>query len=210
MLVAWVAVLAVCAPAAADELDESPCPPSGDAIVVLAGSRELWLCTDGAPAGTFAVAIGRSGVGKRRRGDGRTPLGTYPLGAPRPSAQYGTFIPIAYPTPEQATRGLTGNAVGIHGPPRGMSDSAYPVTAVDWTLGCIATGSDEEVGAIADFVRERRPRIVIRSRGGEGGPAGAQRLRLVAARSDPEPPSAERADEPSPIASRRSGPPPIR
>lgn len=163
VVVAWgLAALSSCAPAAADAFDESPCPPSGDTIVVVTPRRELWLCTAGLPAAQFTVAFGRSGVGKRRRGDGRTPLGTYALGAPRPSARYGTFIPIAYPTPEQAARGFTGGAVGIHGPPRGMDASEYPVTGVDWTLGCIATGSDEEVGAIADFVRDRRPRVVIR------------------------------------------------
>jgi murein L,D-transpeptidase YafK len=125
-------------------------------------SRQLWLCTLGAPAARFGVALGRSGVGKRRAGDGRTPLGTYALGPPRPSARYGTFIPIAYPTPEQAASGFTGSAVGIHGPPRGVDGAAIPVTAVDWTLGCVATGSAEEVDAIAEFVRRRRPPVVIR------------------------------------------------
>jgi hypothetical protein len=162
-LVAWpLALLLFSAPAAADEQGLSPCPPSGDAIVVLTGARELWLCAAGEPATRFAVALGRSGIGKRHRGDGRTPLGRYALGAPRRSAQYGTFIPIVYPTPEQAARGFTGGAVGIHGPPRGMDGPDYPVTEIDWTLGCIATGTDDEVGAIAEFVRARRPGVVIR------------------------------------------------
>lgn len=154
--------LALPLPLLAGARDGAPCPPAGDAVVVLAEARALWLCADGIPAARFAVALGRSGVGKRRRGDDRTPLGTYPLGAPRPSELYGTFIPIAYPTPAQAARGFTGAALGIHGPPRGMDRSSYPVTDVDWTRGCIATGSDDEVGAIAEFVRARRPRLVVR------------------------------------------------
>jgi hypothetical protein len=172
VLVAWrlallaLRALADAAPAraAADgEALPAPCPATGDAIVVLTGDRALWLCADGAPAARFPVALGRKGLGKRRRGDERTPLGTYPLGSPRASAQYGTFIPISYPTPAQAARGYTGDAVGIHGPPRGMdARQGYPVTDVDWTLGCIATGTDEEVGAIADFVRVHRPVVVIR------------------------------------------------
>jgi hypothetical protein len=161
-LFAWTLAVLLCGPAAADEPLERPCPPSGDAIVVHTRSRELWLCAEGAPPERFAVSLGRGGVGKRRRGDARTPLGTYALGAPRPSARYGTFIPIAYPTPEQAASGFTGSAVGIHGPPRGMDASGYPITELDWTLGCIATATDGEVGAIAAFVRERRPRVVIR------------------------------------------------
>src|SRR5512138_3184523 len=118
----------VAAWARAAEEPASPCPASGDAVVVLTADRALWLCTAGTPAGRFEVALGRNGVGKRRRGDGRTPLGRYVLGAPRPSARYGTFIPIAYPTAAQASRGFTGSAVGIHGPPRGMDAGAYPVT----------------------------------------------------------------------------------
>ncbi|BDG01467.1 L,D-transpeptidase family protein [Anaeromyxobacter oryzae] len=163
VLAAWgLALLSICSPAAADDVDEPRCPPSGYTVVVHTQRHELWLCTDGVAAAQFAVAIGRSGVGKRRRGDGRTPLGNYGLGAPRRSEQYGTFIPIAYPTPEQAARGFTGAAVGIHGPPRGMDATHYPVTAIDWTLGCVATGTDEAVDTIADFVRRRRPRLVIR------------------------------------------------
>ncbi len=163
-LVAWGrALLAARASAAVDAPGASPCPPSGDAVVVLTQERALWLCADGLPAGRFAVALGRAGTGKRRRGDGRTPLGTYALGAPRASAKFGTFIPISYPTREQAAHGFTGGAVGIHGPPRGMDAPEYPVTEIDWTLGCIATGTDEEVGAIAEFVRAHRVRVVIRA-----------------------------------------------
>jgi hypothetical protein len=157
-----LALLPALASGPADALDPSPCPRSRDAVVVVTDRRELWLCSGGAPAAQFTVALGRSGVGKRRRGDGRTPLGIYPLGDPRPSTQYGTFIPIAYPTPAQAARGFTGTAVGIHGPPRGIEGAGYPVTEVDWTQGCIATGTDEDVDAIAAFVRARRPRLVIR------------------------------------------------
>lgn len=162
-LATWgLVLLAVGSTAAADEFGLSPCPRSGDAIVVLTDSRTLWLCASGSPAVQFSVAIGRSGVGKRKAGDGRTPLGTYTLGGPRPSGLFGTFIPIAYPTPAQAARGFSGAAVGIHGPPRGMDGPGYPVTSVDWTQGCIATASDDEVDVIADFVRDRRPLIVIR------------------------------------------------
>ena len=160
-IVPWALVL-LSLPGPARPSDARPCPASGDAVVVHTATRHLWLCADGTAAARYAVALGRGGVGKRRRGDGRTPLGTYPLGAPRPSARYGTFIPIAYPTSEQAANGFTGSALGIHGPPRGFDLLDSLVTSVDWTLGCIAMGSDGEVGAIAEFVRARRPRIVIR------------------------------------------------
>jgi murein L,D-transpeptidase YafK len=131
--------------------------------VVDARAHALWLCRSGVPVERFQVAMGRGGVDKRRRGDGRTPLGTYTLGSPRPSAEYGVFIPIDYPTPAQAASGFTGSAVGIHGPPRGLTEPEYPTSGVDWTQGCIATGVDGDVERIAAFVREaRRPVLVVR------------------------------------------------
>jgi hypothetical protein len=154
----------VCAnPTSADEpfTPPSPCPDQGDAVTVIARKRELWLCRDGAAVARFQVAMGRGGFDKRRRGDGRTPLGTYALGSPRRSAQYGLFIPIGYPTPDQAAQGFTGRALGIHGPPRGLSEPEYPTTVFDWTQGCIATGTDADIASIADFVRERQPTLVI-------------------------------------------------
>jgi murein L,D-transpeptidase YafK len=130
-------------------------------VTVIARKRELWLCQGGAAVARFPVAMGRGGFDKRRKGDGRTPLGTYTLGTPRPSARYGLFIPIDYPTPDQAANGFTGSDVGIHGPPRGVTEE-YPTTAVDWTQGCIATGMDTDIGMIAEFVRARQPVLVVR------------------------------------------------
>jgi murein L,D-transpeptidase YafK len=156
-----ILVVATAVRASAD-VAPSPCPEKGDVVTVIARKRQLWLCQEGAPLAKFQVAIGRGGVDKRRRGDGRTPLGTYTLGSPRPSNLYGVFIPIDYPTPDQAASGFTGSAVGIHGPPRGQSEPDYPTTAVDWTQGCIATGLDEDIDVIAEFVRLRQPVLVIR------------------------------------------------
>ncbi len=152
----------VAAVRASADVAPSPCPEKGDVVTVIARKRQLWLCQEGAPLAKFQVAIGRGGVDKRRRGDGRTPLGTYTLGSPRPSNLYGVFIPIDYPTPDQAASGFTGSAVGIHGPPRGQSEPEYPTTAVDWTQGCIATGLDEDIDVIAEFVRARQPVLVVR------------------------------------------------
>ncbi|HET9595485.1 MAG TPA: L,D-transpeptidase family protein [Anaeromyxobacteraceae bacterium] len=130
-------------------------------MTVVSRKRALWLCQNGAVVAKFQVAIGRRGVDKRKKGDGRTPLGTYALGAPRPSARYGLFIPIHYPTPEQAAKGFTGSDLGIHGPPRGLTEPEYPTTEIDWTQGCIATGMDFDIAIIASFVRDRSPTLVI-------------------------------------------------
>lgn len=154
----------------------SPCPADGDAIAIDSDAHHLWLCSDGTPDARYTVALGRGGLGKRQAGDERTPLGTYPIGDPRPSSLYGVFIPIGYPTPAQAARGFSGGAVGIHGPPRGVT---YHATGLDWTQGCVATGTDAEVERIAEWVRERSPIVVIR---GEARPAAPGRQPLASRR----------------------------
>jgi murein L,D-transpeptidase YafK len=157
-------VLVRAAHSAADEPlpPATPCPAEGAVVEVIARKRELWLCQQGTAVAKFQVAMGRGGVDKRRSGDGRTPLGSYALGSPRASVQYGLFIPIEYPTQDQVAQGFTGGQVGIHGPPRGLTEPEYPTTAVDWTRGCIATGMDEDIAIIAEFVRAHQPMLVIR------------------------------------------------
>jgi murein L,D-transpeptidase YafK len=150
--------------AAAEEVDvtRAACPPSGNVIAVFTLKRELWMCREGVETARIRIALGRGGNGKQRSGDHRTPVGSYGLGLPRPSTLYGIFIPVDYPTPEQARRGHTGQALGIHGPPRGQSEPDYPTTAVDWTHGCVATGTDGDVEAVAAFVRRYRPTLLVR------------------------------------------------
>jgi murein L,D-transpeptidase YafK len=125
-------------------------------VRVSTGQRRLWTCKDGRAEGTYAVALGSGGVGKRQQGDAKVPLGDYPLGPPRGSASFHVFIPVGYPTAAQRRQGYTGSAVGVHGPARGyehLGSSAN--TAVDWTLGCIAVGSDAEIERIAAWMRAR-------------------------------------------------------
>jgi len=162
--IATLVLLSAAGGSRADDTSEttSLCPGRGHVVAIITEKRELWLCRHGAPEGRFPVALGQGGLDKRRKGDGRTPLGTYALGAPRPSERFGTFIPIVYPTREQAAHGLTGGSIGIHGPPRGRAEPEYPTTAVDWTRGCVATGTDTGIEVIAAFVRQRQPVVVIR------------------------------------------------
>src|SRR5262249_47822529 len=108
------------------------------------------------------VALGRGGTGKRVKGDRKTPLGTYALGQPRPSARFGVFIPVSYPTAEQRSQGFTGGEIGIHGPLRQFDAAGKVNTFVDWTDGCIALGTIEEVMKVATFVRKHAPRVFIR------------------------------------------------
>jgi murein L,D-transpeptidase YafK len=93
------------------------CFERGTSIVVRTDEHELYLCEQGKLVETYGVALGKGGVNKRRRGDNKTPLGTYALGAPRKSTKFGLFIPVAYPTAEQRGKGFTGGDIGVHGPP---------------------------------------------------------------------------------------------
>jgi L,D-peptidoglycan transpeptidase YkuD (ErfK/YbiS/YcfS/YnhG family) len=136
------------------------CPPAGTLVVVDTREHAMALCEGGRAASTFPVRLGRGGTGKEREGDRRTPLGTYPLGAPRASAAYGTFVPIGYPTDEQRARGLTGGAIGLHGPDRRVAWAGRLVNVADTTDGCIGVATDDAMHAVVAWLGERRARVI--------------------------------------------------
>ncbi len=163
MVGVWMALALLLVPDPGPARRANPCRGGEASVVVDTRERGLFLCEGGQPLERFTVAVGRGGTGKQRRGDQRTPLGAYPLGAPRASARYGIFIPVGYPTPQQRRQGLTGTAVGIHGPARPLRWLGSLNTFYDWTAGCVVVGSDAEMDRIAGWVLRRRPaRVEIR------------------------------------------------
>ena len=134
-------------------LGQGACPPQDSVVVVDTKSQTLCLCNRGQLQGRFRVALGRGGVGKQVEGDGKTPLGAYELGEPRPSSRFGIFVPVAYPTREQAKQGYTGADIGVHGPHRAAVWLGRASLFVNWTAGCIAVGTDHDIRAIAEWVR---------------------------------------------------------
>lgn len=153
----------------------SDCRPGETAVVVDTITHRLTLCELGRATAAFPVALGSGGTDKRRRGDNKTPLGVYALGAPRASQDFHLFVPVAYPTAAQARLGYTGSAIGLHGPPRrfaGLLAILVPIPLPDWTAGCIAVRTDEEIDSIAAWLRARsNPHIRLEP----GGPAPAPR-----------------------------------
>jgi murein L,D-transpeptidase YafK len=129
-------------------------------IVVELEEHTLVLCERAHAVQSFGVRLGRAGTGKSRAGDGKTPVGTYPLGRPRASSRYGTFIPIGYPTAEQRKQGLTGGAVGVHGPERRVKWLGRLVNTFDTSDGCVGLAKDEEMERIAQWVRSARARTI--------------------------------------------------
>jgi murein L,D-transpeptidase YafK len=146
---------------ATDPLD---CGAARSAFVLVdTTSHRLGLCQGGRSSETLSVRIGRGGVGKHDEGDGKTPLGRYGLGEPRPSELFGTFVPIAYPTPEQRAAGFTGGAVGIHGPNRRVRWLGRAVNWFDTTEGCVGLATDDEIERVASWIgRQHAVEVLIR------------------------------------------------
>ena len=145
------------APAAEPARIAQGCGARETAIVIDTRAHQMHLCREGENEQTYAVALGIRGVGKQRQGDNRTPLGKYLLAPPRASRDFHTFIHVGYPTPAQARMGFTGSAIGIHGPPRGFQSFAELASLVtrDWTAGCIAVATDDEIEQVAAWVRKQ-------------------------------------------------------
>jgi murein L,D-transpeptidase YafK len=136
------------------------CQGSDARVVVDLEDHKLALCDQTKVVESFGVRLGHSGVGKTRAGDGKTPIGTYPLGQPRASQRYGTFIPIGYPTAEQRKKGFTGGAVGVHGPDRRVKWLGRLVNTFDTSDGCVGLAKDEEMERIAKWVRTAKVRSI--------------------------------------------------
>jgi hypothetical protein len=136
--------------------DKADCAGRRSAIVIDAGSHRLFLCREGRSEREFGVSLGQGGLGKRIMGDNRTPLGTFSLGAPRPSQDFHVFIPVGYPTAEQAAAGFTGGDIGIHGPKKGWRWLGRLLNLRDWTRGCIAVNRTQDIDAIAAWVSLNR------------------------------------------------------
>jgi murein L,D-transpeptidase YafK len=135
--------------------EASECPKGEPTLLVDTAAHALKLCENGVVVKGFRVALGSGGTGKTKQGDDKTPLGVYPLGAPRPSSNFGVFIPVGYPTKEQTAKEWTGGDIGIHGPDRHFALLGSATLWVDWTAGCAAVGSDEAIQAIAAWVKAK-------------------------------------------------------
>ncbi len=138
--------------------------------------RTLWAYCEGGGVVRLAAAFGREPSGhKRTSGDLRTPEGRYRISGPAETSRFHAFVPIDYPSVEDANAALAdgridaadhariveahakgesppsntplGGEIGLHGEgERWAGDSKH----LDWTLGCVAlTDSD------LDFLIER-------------------------------------------------------
>lgn len=161
VLAAYGLLLGVAALRARGDLKTRPCPGSGTLILVDTAARVLCLCRDGRAEGRFHVALGSGGLDKRREGDRKTPLGRYALGNTRPSSRFHLFLPVGYPTPEQAREGYSGSDIGVHGPHAGFAWLWHASTWADWTQGCVAVATTRDVERIAKWVVEAGAEAIL-------------------------------------------------
>ncbi len=140
-------------------------------VVILKAKRTLYLLDGERLVRSYPIDLGAEPVGpKRRKGDRRTPIGTFRVATKNADSPYSRFIGLDYPDPAAAGWGLAqglispgeaasirraraagrcpdwstalGGGIGIHGRRLGR----------DWTGGCIAL-SDRHVEELFSVLR---------------------------------------------------------
>jgi len=154
-------------------------PPEPVALAVFKSKREMVVLRDGVPQETLPVRLGRAPEGdKRRQGDNRTPEGVYRICKVKPS-KYRSLLWLDCPNQGDAEKALRdgrlsqseyqrilassltgkcppadtalGGLVGIHG------DHEEPPRRYDWTQGCIAMVSNDDLERLKHTVRPGTP-----------------------------------------------------
>lgn len=122
-------------------------------MIVFKEERTLQLMNAGKVFKTFKVALGGDPLGpKTRRGDHKTPEGTYILDSRNLRSKFYKSIHISYPNAQDRAaarkNGVSpGGDVFIHGLPNGYGWIGARHRLKDWTDGCIAV-TDQEMDEI--------------------------------------------------------------
>jgi lipoprotein-anchoring transpeptidase ErfK/SrfK len=127
---------------------------SVDRILIEKSARRLMLISQGEVLKTYKIALGGNPIGpKERKGDNKTPEGTYVIDARHRDSQYYLSLRISYPNERDKNRakelGVSpGGDIMIHGIKNGFSWVGDAHAKVDWTKGCIAV-TNKEIEEIA-------------------------------------------------------------
>lgn len=136
-----------------------PASAMADKVVVLKGERRLLLMKGDEVLKTYVVSLGGNPIGgKIKRGDNKTPEGTYVLDRHKEHSQFHKSIHISYPNAEDVARarklGVSpGGDVFLHGLP---NDFHGPSGLADWTEGCIAL-ANQDIDEIWRMVADGTP-----------------------------------------------------
>ncbi len=120
-----------------------------DKVLILKSRHTLILQRDGHNLKTYHVALGRGGLSpKRKRGDHRTPEGSYLIDLKREPSRFYRALKISYPSKPDLENAQhsgvePGGDIEIHGLPLWLSWLGPVQHLVDWTDGCIAVSNDE-------------------------------------------------------------------
>lgn len=129
--------------------EEIPRGVLADRIVVRKSRRRMTLLFRGEPLRSYDIAIGSGGPGpKLRRGDGRTPEGSYRISGRNPASAFHLSLRISYPGPDdiaaaRAAGFSPGGDIMIHGLRTDAEWIGRFHSGLDWTDGCIAVTNAE-------------------------------------------------------------------
>lgn len=159
-------VLSAAAPLRATPLEpKEPLRPA-DRVIIEKAKRTLLLERSGRVIRRYSVALGGEPVGpKRQRGDHRTPEGAYTIDSKLKNSQYHRALHISYPNTEDRKRAREagrdpGDAIMIHGLPKGQGWIGALHRTTDWTDGCIAV-TNEEIDDIWNLVPVGTPVTIL-------------------------------------------------
>lgn len=132
-----------------------------DKVVVIKNEKLLLLLRNGKILKSYRVSIGRNPGRRVRRGDNRTPEGSYVIDGRNPRSRYYKALHISYPNASDVRNARrlgvsTGEEVLIHGLPSGFEDLGASHADLNWTKGCIAV-SNEEMDEIWQLVADGTP-----------------------------------------------------
>lgn len=125
----------------------------------------MTLFKQGHPVRTYAVALGRGGLGKKlMAGDNKVPEGRYRITGRNPHSAFHLSLRIGYPTLKQIEdarrRGIDpGGDITIHGIANGFGWIGASHRRTDWTRGCIAV-TDQEIEEIWRMVPDGTPILI--------------------------------------------------
>ena len=126
---------------------------SVDKILIEKKERRLMLISKGEVLKSYKIALGASSIGpKERKGDNKTPEGTYVIESKNKNSHYHQCLRISYPNERDKKRakelGVSpGGDIMIHGIKKDFSWVGDSHAEVDWTKGCVAV-TDEEIEEI--------------------------------------------------------------
>ena len=136
--------------------------PMADRIVIRKSERMLFLEQDGRVFREYSVSLGMNPIGhKQRRGDKRTPEGSYVISYHLPGSTFYKALLISYPNRddirEARRKGYDpGGLIMIHGLPEAAKGNEEDFFQRDWTDGCIAVTNDV-IDQIWNLVKDGTP-----------------------------------------------------